>query len=607
MPSMADSSSSIAYFSMEVGLEPGMPTYSGGLGVLAGDTLRAAADLDVPMVGVTLLHRQGYFRQQLDAQGNQSEQPALWAPEQFLEPLEPRVSLTLQGRSVQVRAWRYGVRGSGGHIVPVYFLDTALEANDPYDRALTDHLYGGDALYRLCQEAVLGMGGIAMLRALGHEQVAICHMNEGHSALLALGLLLEKRRVEGNPHEAVRQRCVFTTHTPVPAGHDQFPMDLVHRVLGPALRDTLMESGCCLGDKLNMTFLGLHLSRYVNGVAMRHGEVSRGMFPNYPVNSITNGVHTATWMVEPFQRLFDRHIPEWRGDNLYLRYAIGVPVLEIQGAHAEAKRALLTEVEKRSGVRLNPAALTLGFARRATPYKRADLIFSDLDRLRSVARHAGPLQIIYGGKAHPQDEMGKALIRRIHDAAAAVAEDIRVVYLAEYDMALARLICAGVDVWLNTPCKPLEASGTSGMKAALNGVPSFSILDGWWVEGHLEGVTGWAIDDGPGTPDDPVREVETLYGKLEHVIAPLFYRRPLEFARLMRYTIALNGSFFNAQRMMGQYLQNAYQFRNGSGGSTPSLVFSPGGLHHVSQDLGSDRPDRQASSRAQPSGQPDAG
>jgi starch phosphorylase len=557
-------SPAVAYFSMEVALEPTMPTYAGGLGVLAGDTLRAAADLGAPLVGMSLLHRKGYFRQQLDTQGNQTESPAAWSPETLLEALPPRVSVNIEGRRVQLRSWRCVVRGVSGHTVPVYFLDTAVEENSPWDQTLTDHLYGGDQRYRLCQEVVLGLGGVAMLRVLGHSDVRTYHMNEGHSALLVLGLLAyqaegsQVRVITESAREAVRQQCVFTTHTPVPAGHDQFPIDLVRRVLGGEWTAALGTAACCPNDTLNMTYLALFFSRYVNGVAMRHGEISRSMFPGYPVNSITNGVHAVTWTAEPFRRLYDRYTPEWRRDNLYLRYVISVPLSEIQQVHAEAKRLLLAEVEKRSGTRFDPQALTIGFARRATAYKRPGLLFSDLERLRTIARQAGPLQIVYGGKAHPHDEGGKAEIRRIFEAASALSPAIRVAYLPEYDLALAKLLCAGVDVWLNTPQKPQEASGTSGMKAALNGVPSLSILDGWWVEGHLEGITGWSIDEDPRAPSNPAQEAGSLYAKLEHVIAPLYYERPLAFAGVMRSAIAINGSFFNAQRMIGQYLQNAY-------------------------------------------------
>jgi starch phosphorylase len=568
----------VAYFSMEVGLEAAMPTYSGGLGVLAGDTLKAAADLGVPMVGVTLLHRRGYFRQHLDALGNQSEEPAVWRPEDFLEALPARAMIHLEGRTVVIRAWRYQVLGASGHVVPVYFLDTALDENDPWDRTLTDCLYGGDQRYRLCQEVVLGMGGVAVLHALGHDELRVYHMNEGHSALLVVGLLAERaeggvlRAVSDADHEWVRQRCVFTTHTPIPAGHDQFPVSLVRHVLGEEAANALAGARCCLNDTLNMTYLALFFSHYVNGVAMRHSEVSRDMFPGYPINSITNGVHALTWTAEPFQRLYDHHFPEWRRDALYLRYAVGIPTGEVRQAHAETKRALLAEVERRSGIRLDPYALTLGFARRATPYKRGDLLFSDLDRLRRIARDVGPVQVVHAGKAHPRDEGGKGVIRHVFEAAAALRDSVRVVYLEEYDMAVGKLMCAGADVWLNTPQKPQEASGTSGMKAALNGVPSLSILDGWWIEGWLEGVTGWAIGEDGHTPSNPTREVTSLYDKLEYIILPLFYGRPLAFAEMRRSTISLIGSYYNAQRMMTQYLHNAYLHADRTGEHWMSLT-----------------------------------
>jgi len=447
----------------------------------------------------------------------------------------------------------------------LYFLDTDLPENSPWDRTLTHHLYGGDEHYRLCQEAVLGFGGVAMLGAMGYKNVTVYHMNEGHSALLTLALLEERTKRRGlhtitkGDIDAVRHRCVFTTHTPVPAGHDQFPWDLVQRVLGEERANFLASAQCCLDHSLNMTYLALFFSHYVNGVSHRHEETSQSMFPNYPINFITNGVHAVTWTSLPFQRLYDRHIEEWRRDNLYLRYAISIPLDEIIEAHTEAKKELLREVERRTGISLDPLAMTLGFARRATAYKRADLLFSDLDRLKKIARQVGRLQIIYGGKAHPRDESGKAMIRRIFEIIGALKDSIRIVYLEEYDMALAKSISAGVDLWLNTPQKPHEASGTSGMKAALNGVPSLSVLDGWWIEGHTEGVTGWSIGESREPESNPSVEITSLYEKLESVILPLFYERPREYAEVMRSAIALNGSFFNAQRMMFQYFQNAYK------------------------------------------------
>ncbi|HYM13338.1 MAG TPA: alpha-glucan family phosphorylase [Bryobacterales bacterium] len=554
----------VAYFSMEIALDPAIPTYAGGLGILAGDMLRSAADLGVPMVAVTLIHRKGYFRQRLDEHGNQKQEPASWMPEAVLEPVDVEVPVTVEGRQVLLGAWRYSLRGITGHVVPVYLLDAALPPNDAWDQRLTDFLYSGDNHYRLCQEVLLGLGGVEMLDKLGYTEITSYHMNEGHSALLALALIEEQLRgrsvesIKEDDMEAVRRQCIFTTHTPVPAGHDQYDPQLARQVLGDARTRLLEGTNCCHGGMLNMTYLALRCSHYINGVAMRHGEVSRGMYPRFPIHAITNGVHAVTWTSPPFQELYDRHIPEWRHDNLYLRYAIGISLDEIRAAHLRAKRALLEEVTRRTGVALDEAILTIGFARRATTYKRADLLFSNLERLRTIARLVGPMQVVYGGKAHPDDEGGKALIRRVFEAAAALHPLVRVIYVEDYDMAWAKLICAGVDLWLNTPKRPEEASGTSGMKAALNGVPSFSVPDGWWIEGCLEGVTGWAIGRDGGLIEEESSEVASLYDKLERVILPVFYGQPTAYAEVMRSAIALNGSFFNTERMVTQYQFNAY-------------------------------------------------
>ena len=554
---------------MEIALDPAMPTYSGGLGILAGDTLRSAADLGVPMVAVSLLHRKGYFRQRLDEDGGQHEDSAEWSPETFLEPMKPVISVTIAGRTVHVRAWRRLVDGITGHVVPVYLLDTRLPENGAFDQTLTDHLYGGDNYYRLCQEAILGIGGVEILAKSGHHHIASYHMNEGHSALL--GLALAERLLDGRPLRsatqedlnAVRQKCVFTTHTPVPAGHDKFPMETVRDVLGEERAEALQRFGVCPGEALNMTETALRGFRYINGVAMHHGEVSRSMFPQYPIRAITNGVHAATWAAPAFQELYDRHIPEWREDNLYLRYAVGIPVEEIREVHRSCKRALFHEVGKRTGQSLDPAVMTVGFASRAATYKRADLIFRNRNRLEWIARNAGGLQIVFGGKAHPQDHGGKELIRRIMEHGRALKGAVSIVYLENFDWYWAPLLYSGVDLWLNTPKRPQEASGTSGMKAALNGVPSLSILDGWWVEGCLEGVTGWGFGDHLGAVDDEAYEAGSLYHKLERVILPMFYSHPDAYAHVMRGAIAVNGSFFNTHRMVSQYLANAW-FRDPS-------------------------------------------
>jgi starch phosphorylase len=553
-----------AYFSMEIALDPAIPTYAGGLGILAGDTLRAAADLDVPLVGVTLVHRQGYFVQHLDPHGSQSESPAEWHPEEFCELMNPIAIVRLEGRDVRVRAWRRLIGGGDGDLVPVYLLDTRMQENSEWDQTLTDRLYGGDPHYRLCQEVILGQGGVDILPKLGHTRIVRYHMNEGHSAMLTLALL--KQRLAGRPLlsstaediHAIRRKCVFTTHTPVPAGQDQFPRDLVQQVIDNECAMAFDKTKACLNGVLNMTYLALFGSHYVNGVAMEHGVVSRSMFPDYSIHAITNGVHAATWTSKPFQQLFDRFVPEWRRDNLYFRYVISVPLEEIRQAHAKAKHHLIAEIERRCATLLDENVLTIGFARRAATYKRANLLFRDLDRLKRIASAVGPLQIVFGGKAHPQDDGGKWMIRRVFEAADALKGQIRVAYLENFDWNVAPILYAGSDLWLNTPKRPEEASGTSGMKAALNGVPSFSVLDGWWLEGCIEGVTGWAIGDGADSPESEEAEAASLYDKLERIILPLYYGRPAAYAQIMRNAIALNASFFNTQRMLSQYVTNAY-------------------------------------------------
>jgi starch phosphorylase len=550
----------VAYFSMEIAINPAMPTYSGGLGVLAGDTLRSTADLGVPLVAFSLVHRKGYFQQHLSATGMQSEDIQPWNPADFCTEEKARVTVSVEDRIVTIRCWRYDMVGRYGHVVPIYLLDTDLEENTGWDRGLTDHLYGGDTNYRLQQEIVLGMGGVRMVHALGHR-VNVYHMNEGHAALLTLGLL--ERQLGGGPlgaatetdMEQVRKRCVFTTHTPVPAGHDRFSTEQAIRILGGDRTARLERLGCFRDGMLNMTLLALRFSRYANGVAMQHAKVSREMFPEFAIDSITNGVHAPTWVSEPFQKILDANLSSWRRDTLYLRNAIDLADETILGAHASNKAALLTEVAVRTGLTLNPKVLTLGFARRVATYKRATLLFTDPERLAEIAKAAGGLQILYAGKAHPQDEPGKALIQQvIEDAAKLSNESLRIVYLENYDWNLGAMLTAGVDVWINTPRRPYEASGTSGMKAALNGVPSLSILDGWWIEGCIEGFTGWAIEDGANDAE----EANSLYQKLETAVVPLYLAEPAKWARLMRNTLAFNGSYFNTNRMARQYARNAY-------------------------------------------------
>jgi glycogen phosphorylase len=556
----------IAYFSMEIGIQNDIPTYSGGLGVLAGDTIRAAADLKLPMVAVTILTKKGYFIQELDDAGHQTELPVSWNPHTYMTLLSPKITIRIEGRDVLVQAWQYNVKSLTRGIVPIFFLDTDVEGNTPEDREITHYLYGGDLAYRLKQEIVLGIGGVRMLHALDFE-IKKYHMNEGHSSLLTLELLNRfKRPIEDVwdeklvwDTEKVKNLCVFTTHTPIEAGHDSFPYDLVMKILGEAVPlKVLKELGGT--NNLNMTRLGLNLSEFINGVAKKHTEVSRNMFPGYEISAITNGVHTFTWTCDSFKKLYDKYLPGWANEpELFVR--IGrVPDEEVWNTHLQAKKILFDYVREKTGVRLNPDILTIGFARRATAYKRADLIFSDIERIKRIG--AGKLQIIYAGKAHPKDEMGKKLIAKIFSIKDSIGDGIPMAYLKNYDMDIALKMVSGVDIWLNTPLRPREASGTSGMKAAHNGVINFSVLDGWWIEGHIEGFTGWAIGPNPIettlTENLDTLDADDLYNKLETIIIPMYYNERHTWVRMMQNAIGKNAYYFNCHRMMRRYVTDAY-------------------------------------------------
>ncbi len=552
----------IAYFSMEIALQNNIPTYSGGLGVLAGDTIRSAADLELPMVAVTLVSRAGYFRQELDSDGAQIEHPAHWQPDSTTVPLRAKIVVDIEGRSVWVGGWLYILEGHMNGRRPVILLDTDVDENHDNDRQITHYLYGGDEAYRLKQEIVLGIGGIRMLQALGFK-VRQYHMNEGHSTLLAIELLRryaypkEDLRSGESAYDIpqVRELCNFTTHTPVEAGHDRFPYNLVWRVLSEKIdRETIKRLAG--EDSLNMTRLALNLSEYVNGVAKRHAEVSRKMYPGYRVHAITNGVHPFTWTAASFIELYNRFLPGWCHEpEMLVRVDCCISNEDVWEAHCRAKSELITKVKALCNINLDSKIPIFGFARRMTAYKRPDLLFSNLEHLKNISRQY-PFQIVLAGKAHPQDQDGKRLIKTLHQYIQQLADDIPIAFIPDYDMEIAQTMVAGVDIWLNTPLRPMEASGTSGMKAAFNGVPNLSVLDGWWVEGCIEGITGWAIgDDSESSNGD---DAKSLYDKLEQTILPLYYDDRSRWIAVMKGAISKNASFFNSHRMMRRYATEAY-------------------------------------------------
>jgi len=556
----------IAYFSMEIGLSSDIPTYSGGLGVLAGDTIKSAADLKVPMVAVTLLHRKGFFRQEIGQDGWQKEHSVHWNPQAFMELLPIKTLVSIESRDVKIQAWLYRVKSPTGGVVPVLFLDTDIPGNLDADRRLTDHLYGGDLEYRLKQEIILGVGGARLLSSLGFG-VRKYHMNEGHASFLTLELLCHNRNPEALNYDdreswdlrSVTKRCVFTTHTPVEAGHDRFPYEMIEKI-GPHLVPTKLLKKLAGEEYLNMTMLALNLSHYVNGVAKKHGEVSQALFPGFEIHAITNGIHPYTWTSPYMVSIFDRYIPGWAHEPELLVRVDNIPDEELWDAHCGAKALLFQYIEESTGEKFDPNVLTIGFARRAATYKRGDMIFSDIERLLKIGE--GKLQLVFAGKSHPKDEPGKQVIQRIHERVRQLGGQIKATYLQNYDMELAYKLIPGVDIWLNNPMRPREASGTSGMKAAMNGVPNFSVLDGWWIEGHIENVTGWSI--GPNPTESTLVEVNNeedvrdLYEKLENVIIPTYYNDRAKWISIMKGAIGKNGYYFNTHVMMRRYVTEAY-------------------------------------------------
>jgi glycogen phosphorylase len=551
----------IAYFTMEIALRPEIHSYSGGLGILAGDTARSSADLALPIVFVSLVSRAGYFRQVIDAAGSQSEMPDWWEIDRWCTPLNAMVAVEIEGRSVWIRPWLYLSAGAGGHQVPILLLDTDLEQNSADDRTLTHYLYGGDDAYRLKQEIVLGIGGVRLLHALGFD-IRTYHLNEGHAAFLTLELLNRGRvapedLAPGEEHydiPEVRAHCVFTTHTPVEAGHDRFSYDLVERFL-PDFVDLSVLKTLAGADELNMTRLALNLSDYVNGVARRHAQTTEKMFPGYHIHAVTNGVHLGTWAHPKFAALYDTQFPHWRHEPEILIRALQLPDDALAECHGAAKVDLIDLIRSATGAVLSPDVMTIGFARRMTGYKRPLLLFADLDRLLAISG-TQPIQLVIAGKAHPHDIEGKDAIRRIHELASDLQGKLTCVFLPNYDMQLAGRLVAGVDLWLNTPLPPFEASGTSGMKAALNGVLNCSVLDGWWIEACVEGITGWSIGDGSRSVESET--AADLYRKLEETILPLYYRDPAGWRTMMKQAIGNIPSYFNTHRMMRRYATEAY-------------------------------------------------
>jgi starch phosphorylase len=603
----------IAYFCAEFGIHTSLPLYSGGLGMLAGDHLKSASDLGLPLVAVGLLYHHGYFRQRLRRDGWQEEHygavdPAklpiqLVKDEATGEPL--RVELEVRGRHVHLQAWQVEVGR-----VKLYLLDSNLEENNHIDRLITGHLYGGDRETRCVQEMVLGIAGVRLLRRLGIEP-HVFHLNEGHSAFLTLELTRESVAQGVSFDEAaksVRERCVFTTHTPVAAGHDEFLPSLIEHCFGRGYTESLTlthEQFLDLGrvragdeeELFGLTPLALRMCRTTNGVSRKHGEVSRElwqkMFPertveDVPITYVTNGVHAPTWVSPLLRRLYENHVaPNWEerecDAQLWQRGVANIPDEDLWRVHRLMKRKLIALIRERqyfarqqrgessefveaARTTFDPEALTIGFARRVAAYKRWNLILTDPDRLLKLINDAErPVQFVFAGKAHPQDQGAKQILQQLALWKLDPQVVNRTVFLQDYDQEIARQLVQGVDVWLNVPRRPLEASGTSGEKVAMNGGLNFSILDGWWPEGH-DGTNGWAIGDMEiegEAHDENSRDAESFYQLLEEEVVPAYYERdergvPHRWVKMMKRTIETLVPAFNSDRMVQEYAQKIY-------------------------------------------------
>ena len=544
----------VGYFTAEIGLWSELHTYSGGLGVLAGDHVKSAADAGIPLVGVTLLYHQGYARQHIDDAGIQTETFPEVDMNRLLSKTDIVLELELDGKPLFAYVWMAEVLGQSGHMVPVYFMDTRHPENATEHQDLSSRLYGGDDGVRIRQEYVLGVGGVQLFDHLEVELSGL-HLNEGHCTFAMLELL--KR---GWSREQLAQRSLFTTHTPVPAGHDRFDWSLVEDVIGDLLPTDAKELVRTAGDpehgaRCSMSHLAVSLSTSVNAVSKLNADVAMTMF-DQNIQPITNGVHHITWTSPVMASLFDKHLADWRIQPESISNADTLPTKDLREARSNARNQLHDYVQSTTGVELFSDRLTIGFARRFATYKRANLVFKDLERLRAIG--AGKIQFVFSGKAHPRDQGGKQLIRDIFESAHQIADEIPVAFIENYDMHTGLMMTSGVDIWLNNPIRPMEASGTSGMKAAMNGVPNCSILDGWWPEACLHGVNGWAIGNAEDDRNDD-RDAENIYNVLQHDVIPLWEQEGDGWAEMMKASIAASAGF-TGQRMIQDYLEFYNQF-----------------------------------------------
>jgi len=543
----------VAYFSMEIALENDLKTYAGGLGVLAGDLLRAASELKFPMIGITLLNPLGYLKQKINFFGQQVSKAETEFDYKKLKKINKTIEIIIGLEKVKIGIWQYSLKSDDGLTIPIYFLDTDIEGNLQEDKKISGRLYNDSRVYRLKQEIVLGRGGIKLLSALGYYNINKIHLNEGHGSLAGLELLLEqKEKSFASRLKNVRQKCVFTTHTSIPDLQEIFSFSDFKRLQTdfPNELNFLVKD-----DKINFTLLGFYFSDYINAVSKKHQEIVSKFYPLNDIKSNTNGVDSIFWTSDEFKMLYDKYILNWREENALLKNASKIPTKEILLARQKTKKKLIDYVNNISKSKLKEDVFTIGYARRFTAYKRPEFLLKNISQLIRINQEIGKIQIIYSGKAHRSDKNGKRMIKDIMDFKKKLKGKIELVFIEDYDLTKAKMLVSGVDIWLNTPELYNEACGTSGMKASHNGVPQFSTLDGWWPEGYQENKTGWAINEKKdGTSN--------LYNLLADKIIPLYYNNNKEgWAKIMRSTISINAAYFNSQRNLKQYIKEAYKIK----------------------------------------------
>lgn len=554
----------IAYFVMECAVDSKIPTYSGGLGILAGDTLQSFADLEVPAVCITLLWKNGFTNQSLSGNGTQFDSIQEWDIEKYMQPTNIKITIPLGGKDITITAYKYTIESTkGDNEIDAYFLTPDVPENDAETRKICDRLYIGEGLIRLKQEIILGIGGYEMLKKIKYKPF-LYHINESHSAFLIAGLMKDIKDLN-----KVKSRVVFTTHTPIPAAFDKFKMkniaDMLNRYCDKQVFYDIYREKLNDNDEINLSWLAIRNAKNVVAVSRKHKFVSESIFQGYKLKYVTNGIHHVKWTSSNHKMLYSKYINGWEDDPNLLRGAACIPDSEFARAHMLSKETLIETINSETDASFTTENFTIAMAKRVTRYKRNNLILLEPDKLIEIAEKKGGIQIVFAGKAHPADIDGKSMIKSIHDSAKYISsktKKVKIAFLENYNIHMANIILAGVDLWLNNPTRPLEASGTSGIKASLNGVPNFSVLDGWWLEACMEGINGWGIGPKSAWTDlshsSDMQDLNDIYGKLEFNILDLYYKNFSFYLKIMKMAVATIAPHFNTNRMVSEYVTDLY-------------------------------------------------